>query len=48
MVHEDETVLDSHRADLDPVFADGPAAPEAGGYGLKTDFGVGSVSTPRK
>jgi MoxR-like ATPase len=47
-VHEDETVLDSHRADLDPVFADGPAAPEAGGYGLKTDFGVGSVSTPRK
>ena len=45
-VHEDHTVLDSHRAELDPVFAERPA-PEAGGYGLKTDFGIGSVSTPR-
>jgi len=46
-VHEDHTVLESHRTDLDPVFADGPTVSQAGGYGLKTDFGIGSVSTPR-
>jgi MoxR-like ATPase len=47
-VHEDHVVAESHRADLEPVLADAPAVHEAGGYGLKTDFGIGSVSTPRK
>ena len=47
-VHEDHAVLESHRTDLDLVFAEAPTVSEAGGYRLKTDFGSGSVSTPRK
>ena len=47
-VHEDHAVLESHRTDLDLVFAEAPRVSEAGGYRLKTDFGSGSVSTPRK
>ena len=47
-VHEDHAVLESHRTDLDLVFAERPTVSEADGYRLKTDFGIGSVSTPRK
>jgi MoxR-like ATPase len=45
-VHEDHALLDSKRGALDPVLADERAVVEPGGYGLKTDFGFGSVSTP--
>ena len=46
-VHEDHEVLTSQREALDAALHDPPARPDAGGYGLATDFGFGSVSTPR-
>jgi MoxR-like ATPase len=46
-VHEDHLVLDSHRDALAPVLDDS-AGPKPGGHGLETDFGLGSVSTPRR
>jgi hypothetical protein len=47
-VHEDRRVLDDHRSTIAPVL-DGPArALEPGGHSLETDFGFGSVSTPRR
>ena len=46
-VHEDHGVMRTHRAVLEPILGAMPASPEAGGYGLETDFGIGSVSTPR-
>jgi MoxR-like ATPase len=44
-VHEDRAVLDAHAADLAPLLDPASAPLEAGGYGLSTDFGIGSVST---
>jgi MoxR-like ATPase len=46
-VHEDHAVLQDHRRVLDPFLADAPGPLEAGGYGLSTDFGIGTV-TPRR
>ena len=47
-VHEDRRVLDDHRSKIAPVI-DGPARElEPGGHSLETDFGFGSVSTPRR
>jgi len=45
-VHEDRTVLDAHRDALVPLLAETAPRDEPGGYGLTTDFGIGSVSTP--
>jgi MoxR-like ATPase len=47
-VHEDRGVMQAHHAALDPILGDVPANPESGGYGLDTDFGIGSVSAPRR
>jgi MoxR-like ATPase len=47
-VFEDRRLIDAHRAALDPVVDAKPPEPGAGGYGLETDFGFGSVSTPRR
>ena len=46
-VHEDRHVLEAHRRELEPFLEDGDRPLEAGGYGLKTDFGIGSVRLPR-
>ena len=46
-VHEDRAIVVEHRAALDPYLAGAPAPPEAGGYGLATDFGIGTV-LPRR
>ncbi len=46
-VHEDRGVLAEHHAALEPILGDAPATLTAGGYGLDTDFGFGSVSAPR-
>jgi MoxR-like ATPase len=46
-VHGDRRVLNEHRSQIAPVL-DGPAPVlEPGGHSLETDFGFGSVSTPR-
>lgn len=45
-VHEDRTVLDAHRDAVAPILSDTTPPLEPGGYGLDTDFGIGSVSTP--
>jgi MoxR-like ATPase len=47
-VHEDRGVMQAHHAALDPILGDVPANPESGGYSLDTDFGIGSVSAPRR
>jgi len=47
-VHEDRGVMQAHHAALDPILGDVPEHPESGGYGLDTDFGIGSVSAPRR
>jgi MoxR-like ATPase len=46
-VHEDQVVLDAHRDALQTVFAETRPL-EPGGRSLDTDFGLGSVSTPRR
>jgi MoxR-like ATPase len=46
-VREDHLVLDSHREALAPVL-DESAGLKPGGHSLETDFGLGSVSTPRR
>jgi MoxR-like ATPase len=46
-VHDDREVVDAHRAALAPILEE-PSKSRPGGYGLDTDFGVGSVSTPRR
>ena len=46
-VHEDHGVLQAHAAALEPILGGAPAGLESGGYSLETDFGFGSVSTPR-
>jgi MoxR-like ATPase len=47
-VHEDHGVASAHAAELASVLGEAPAVPGSGGYDLKTDFGFGSVSTPRR
>jgi MoxR-like ATPase len=47
-VHEDRTVLDAHRDAIAPLLDETAARDKPGGYGLETDFGIGSVSTPRR
>jgi MoxR-like ATPase len=46
-VHEDRAVVREHQSALQPYLTGAPATPEAGGYGLDTDFGIGTV-TPRR
>ena len=47
-VHEDRAVMRAHREALEPLLGDGPTTLAAGGYSLDTDFGFGSVSSPRR
>jgi MoxR-like ATPase len=47
-VHEDHDVMRAHHPALEPILGEKAAIPESGGYGLETDFGFGSVSTPRR
>jgi MoxR-like ATPase len=47
-VHEDRAVLDAHRDDVTAIVSETSPPTEPGGYGLDTDFGIGSVSTPRR
>ena len=47
-VREDADVLREHQAAIAPVLGDDAGSLQAGGYSLDTDFGFGSVSTPRK
>src|SRR5262249_26329059 len=47
-VHEDRAVVEEHRAALEPILGAPSRAQTSGGYGLDTDFGVGSVSAPRR
>ena len=47
-VHEDHGVMKTHRAALEPILEGAPGAVESGGHSLETDFGFGSVSTPRR
>ena len=48
-VHEDRRVFDDHRSQLTPILEEGSARSlEPGGHSLETDFGFGSVSTPRR
>ena len=46
-VHEDYGVMTAHRAAIEAILGDAPAPLQSGGYSLATDFGFGSVSTPR-
>jgi len=46
-VHEDRAVVEEHRVALEPYLSGAPATLEAGGYGLATDFGIGTA-TPRR
>jgi MoxR-like ATPase len=47
-VHEDHGVLQAHHAAIEPILEGAPGGAEAGGRALDTDFGFGSVSTPRR
>ena len=47
-VHEDRAVMRAHREAFEPLLGDGPTTLAAGGYSLDTDFGFGSVSSPRR
>jgi MoxR-like ATPase len=47
-VHEDHAVVHTHHAALEPILDGGAKALEPGGHSLETDFGFGSVSTPRR
>ena len=47
-VHEDRDVMRAHQAALDPIVGAASGNLESGGYSLDTDFGFGSVSTPRR
>jgi MoxR-like ATPase len=47
-VHEDHAVVHTHHAALDPMLEGAPKTLEPGGHSLDTDFGFGSVSTPRR
>ncbi len=46
-VHEDHAVIREHQAALAPILGEAATGLDPGGYGLGTDFGVGSVSAPR-
>jgi MoxR-like ATPase len=46
-VREDQSVLESNRERLEPILTGGQTSLEPGGRSLTTDFGIGSVSTPR-
>jgi MoxR-like ATPase len=46
-VREDQSVLESNRERLEPTLTGGQTSLEPGGRSLTTDFGIGSVSTPR-
>jgi MoxR-like ATPase len=45
-VREDYGILETHRDSLDSILG-GSAGLRRGGHSLETDFGIGSVSTPR-
>jgi len=48
-VHEDRSVLDSQREAVAPILSgDAADRQQPGGYGLDTDFGIGSVSTTQQ
>ena len=47
-VHEDHDVARAHEAELAAALGEAPASLQSGGYSLETDFGFGSVSTPRR
>jgi MoxR-like ATPase len=47
-VHEDHAVVHTHHAALAPMLDGVPKTLEPGGRSLDTDFGFGSVSTPRR
>jgi MoxR-like ATPase len=47
-LHDDQIVVRDHRDAIDAILGAAPAELPAGGYGLDTDFGFGSVSTPRR
>src|SRR4029077_2979249 len=46
-VHEAHSVMTAHRAALEPILEGAPGPVESGGHRRETDFGFGSVSTPR-
>ena len=46
-VHEDRAVLDAHLQEMAPIVADTAGRIDVGGYGLDTDFGIGSVTTTK-
>ncbi|HUU34946.1 MAG TPA: MoxR family ATPase [Vicinamibacterales bacterium] len=46
-VHEDRAVVQEHHSAIAPYIEGAPRAPEAGGYGLDTDFGIGTVTERR-
>jgi len=47
-VHEDHDVACAHAAELSAALGEASAPTQSGGYRLDTDFGFGSVSTPRR
>jgi len=47
-VHEDHAVMNAHHTALEPILEGAPGALESGGHSRETDFGFGSVSTPRR
>jgi len=46
-VYEDQGVLKTHQAAIEPILEGASTAAAPGGHSLDTDFGFGSVSTPR-
>jgi MoxR-like ATPase len=47
-VHEDYGVASAHAAELAKILGEARPPLESGGYAVETDFGFGSVSTPRR
>jgi len=47
-VHDDNGVLGNHRETIDAILGEASSDLPAGGYGLDTDFGFGSVSAVRR
>jgi MoxR-like ATPase len=47
-VHEDHDVARAHAAEFSAALGEASAPTQSGGYRLDTDFGFGSVSTPRR
>jgi MoxR-like ATPase len=45
-VHEDHGVASARAAELAKILGEAPPPLDSGGYGLETDFGFGSVSSP--